>query len=189
MKAVDILLGGYGAQHLSGGELRGQRQLHQNSVDTGILVQSVDGREYNIGLHIGRKVILKRLDADFGTCPDLISYVNGGGWIRSDQHNGQPRSNSVAGEICYIPLAFSADFRRNSNTIYDLRRRNMHLAACTLIQPGLFLGGQIVRTMLPYKRQGVYGGTDNFDWLVGKATPDHRKFGSWHRQIFANTGK
>ena len=95
-EAVDVLLRSQRLEHFVGGNVPGQRELHQHAVDVGIDVQLPDQREQ---LHFGRllrKDVLEArhagLLAGFRLAPDVDLARR----IVADADQRQPRSHSGA---------------------------------------------------------------------------------------------
>ncbi len=68
-----------------------QRQLHQDAVDLGIGIESVDQRQQLGFAGAGRQVVVERLDADLFRRAALVAHVDGGRRIAADQHHRQAR--------------------------------------------------------------------------------------------------
>jgi hypothetical protein len=94
MKAVDVLCGRNSGQHLHGIDVLRQRQLNENAVNGGIIVELLDNRQ-NIGLGcFGRQLVLPRIHADFDRLLRLVGHIDLGGRVFAHQNDGEARESA-----------------------------------------------------------------------------------------------
>ncbi len=89
VETVDILFRGDRLDDLVAVDVRRQRQLHQNAVDTRIAVQFVDARQQIGFRQIGRIAVERRAEAVVIARFDLIAHIDFAGRIVADQHDGE----------------------------------------------------------------------------------------------------
>jgi len=91
MQPIDVLLGPDRLDHRIGIEMRGQRQLHQDAVDVGILVQRGHQRlKFGLRGVLGQGV-LHRFEAALLGHAALGGDIDMGGRIIADNHHGEAR--------------------------------------------------------------------------------------------------
>jgi hypothetical protein len=90
MEAVDILVRIDAEQHLLGIEMRGKRQLDQDTVHRGIGIELLDQRQ-QLGLaRVRGQAVLEALHARLARGLALAADIDGGGGVLADQHHRQP---------------------------------------------------------------------------------------------------
>ena len=119
MESVDVFVRRDRQQHAARIHLRRQRQLHQDAVDIGPLVQAVDEREQLFGGDGGgRRKGLAR-DAQFGAGLHLVAHVDLGSGIVADQHDGQSRRARGRGQRCHARPQIAQDLVADAVSIKD----------------------------------------------------------------------
>ena len=81
MKAVHVLFRGDRLDYAHGGEVRGKRQLHENSVHLFVCVELFDCVKKRRLVRVGGERHLKGLDSRAVTGADLVSHVDAAGRI------------------------------------------------------------------------------------------------------------
>ena len=97
MEAIDVLRRIDALDDRRAVDMPGQRQLHQDAVDTFVGVELIDQPE-ELGLRSSRRqVVGERDDADLITGATLAAHVDRGRRIIAHLDDGQPRAPCTAG--------------------------------------------------------------------------------------------
>ena len=89
VKAVHVFGGADGFDHLLCVDVCGQRQLHQDAVDAGVIVERFDAGQ-QVGFGQGCFVLLQhRVQAAVFAGLDLVAHINLAGRVVTHQHHGQ----------------------------------------------------------------------------------------------------
>ena len=111
VKAVDVLRRRYGLQHLGGVDVLGQRQLHQDAVDVGIVVQREHAVEQRLLAHGGGQLVELRAHAGFLGGAHLVAYIDARGRIVAGQQNCQAGANAALRKRGHLVFHRGADLR------------------------------------------------------------------------------
>ena len=130
MKAVDILRRIHRHQHFFGIDLRGQRQLDQDSVDVVAPIEMVDEGQ-QLGSRGGfRRSVLLAEDTHFFTALHFAANVNLRRGIVPHQHNSQARTHARLGER----FGLGRDLRSNFTCyLVAVQNRGRHPSSPSLI--------------------------------------------------------
>ena len=97
VEAVDILVRVDGVEHGGLGDAVRQRQLHQDAMDGGIVVQAPHQREQRFPVRIRRQLVLEGVQPGLDGRPALVADIDLARRILADQHDGEAGRQAVVG--------------------------------------------------------------------------------------------
>ena len=100
METVDILARVDAVDELRGIAAIGQRQLHQDAVDSGVGVEPVDQRQQFGIAGIRRQVEVDGADTDLFRRSALVAHVHAGSRVAADQHHRQAWTGLARSDAC-----------------------------------------------------------------------------------------
>src|SRR6266853_839590 len=98
MKAVNVLRRGQGFEHPLRRKSRGQRKLHEDAVDAGVVVEDPDTREEHRFIGVGRQFDVLRIEPRFAACPDLVPHIDSRSRVVPDLQHRETGTHASRGK-------------------------------------------------------------------------------------------
>ncbi len=92
MEAIDVLVRTDALEQQRGVQMLGQRQLNQDAVDGGVVVELIDQRQQLFLAGFGGKIVGLRMKPDFLAVLALVRHINLGRRVHAHQNHCQARN-------------------------------------------------------------------------------------------------
>jgi hypothetical protein len=85
MRSVNVFVHRNGAENLVIVNVRRERQLHEDAVDIGAIIELSYAGKHHLLANICRQLVHLGMQADFAVRLDLVMYIDFGGEVVSDE--------------------------------------------------------------------------------------------------------